>query len=51
MGCQIHAIGKAIRPLFADSVTISLFIRSSWVRILLHVMVNLQTALKTAASN
>jgi len=22
MGCQVHAIGKAIRPLFADPVTI-----------------------------
>jgi len=22
MGCQIHAFGKAIRPLFADPVTI-----------------------------
>ena len=21
MGCQVHAIGKAIRPLFADPVT------------------------------
>ena len=27
MGCQVHAIGKAIRPLFADPVTII----DSWV--------------------
>ena len=23
MDCQVHAIGKAIRPIFADPVTIS----------------------------